>query len=124
MQKWLILALSGSLGTIARYVLAGFVYRVAGTDFPYGTLVVNFAGCFFIGFMTSLSEHKFLLGPNARLFLLIGFCGAFTTFSTFIFETANLMKDGQTLRAFWNVMLSVIVGFFIFRLGVLCGEVV
>ena len=124
MQKWVILAFSGALGTVARYVLAGFVYRVGGTDFPYGTLAVNLTGCFIIGFLTSLSDNKFLLGPNSRLFLLIGFCGAFTTFSTFIFETANLIKDGQTLRAFWNVMASVVAGFLIFRLGVLLGEVV
>ena len=124
MQKALLLVISGSLGTIARYVLAGSVYKALGADFPYGTLAVNLIGCFIIGFLASLSDHKFLLSPNVRLFLLIGFCGAFTTFSTFIFETSNLIKDGQVLRAFWNVMFSVVAGFIIFRLGVLLGEII
>jgi len=110
-------------GTFARYLLAGFVYTLCGTDFPYGTLAVNLIGCFLIGFLASLAQEKFLLGPSARLLLMIGFCGAFTTFSTFMLETANLMKDGETWRAFLNVLISVGVGFVVFRLGVLVAEI-
>ena len=96
MAKWLGLAAGGILGTFARYFLSGAVYRVWGASFPFGTLVVNLVGCFAIGFLAVLAEEKFLLGPAARVFLMIGFCGAFTTFSTFILETANLTKDGET----------------------------
>jgi len=123
MIKFLNLVIGGTIGTLARYFLAGFVYRVAGTNFPYGTLVVNLLGCFVIGFLVSISENKFLLGANARLLLMIGFCGAFTTFSTLILESNNLLKDGEPLRAFMNILLSVTVGFLVFRVGVLLGEV-
>jgi len=75
-----------------------------------------------IGFLATLAEEKFLLGPNARMLLMIGFCGAFTTFSTFMLETANLIKDGESLRAFINVLMSVVIGFVVFRFGVLLGE--
>ena len=105
-------------------MLAGAVYQVLGTNFPYGTLAVNLTGCFVIGFLAALAEEKFLLSPNARLLLMAGFCGAFTTFSTFMLETANLIKDGETLRASINVAASVIIGFIIFRLGVLIGELI
>ena len=123
MAKWFNLILGGVAGTLARYFLAGAVYQILGTGFPYGTLAVNLIGCFLIGFLAALAEEKFLLGPNARLLLMVGFCGAFTTFSTFIFETSNLMRDGETLRAFVNVLASVIIGFLVFRLGVFLGEV-
>lgn len=121
-MKWLSLIAGSSIGGVARYALAGSVYRVFGSGFPYGTLVVNLAGCFLIGFLAVLSEEKFLLGPNTRLFLMVGFCGSFTTFSTFIYETAHLMTAGETMRAFLNVLVSVILGFFVFRFGVLAGE--
>ncbi len=124
MVKIFNLVIGGIAGTLARYVLAGFVYKVWGTDFPYGTLAVNLSGCFIIGFLVSISENKFLLGTNAKMLLMIGFCGAFTTFSTFMLETSNLIKDGQSLRAFVNVLVSVVVGFVIFRIGVLLGEVI
>ena len=123
MAKWLSLTIGGITGTFARYYLSGAIYRIGGTTFPYGTLVVNLTGCFLIGFFSVLAEEKFFLSPNARIFLMVGFCGAYTTFSTLMLETANLVKDGETLRAFGNVAASVVIGFLVFRLGVLFGEV-
>lgn len=124
MTKWIGLTAGGILGTFARYFLAGAVYRVFGTTFPFGTLVVNLIGCFAIGFLAVLAEEKFLLGPAARIFLMIGFCGAFTTFSTFILETSNLTKDGENLYAFLNIALSVVLGFLVFRLGVILARMI
>ncbi len=124
MTKFLALAAGSLAGGFARYFLAGFVYRVFGASFPYGTMAVNLIGCFLIGFFAVLAEDKFLLGPTGRLLLMVGFCGAFTTFSTFMLETANLLKDGQTLQAFLNVALSVVAGFMVFRLGVLLGDLI
>ena len=110
------------VGGVARYALAGAVYQALGTRFPYGTLVVNLAGCFLIGWLNSLAEAKLLLGPNARVLLMVGFCGAFTTLSTLMLETSNLMKGGETFRAFANVAATIILGFIVFRLGEMLGE--
>ena len=124
MIKFINLVIGGAAGTIARYLLAGVVYRFTGTGFPYGTLVVNISGCFILGFLASLSDKKFMLGPDARLLLMIGFCGAFTTFSSLIFETDNLVRDGQAIRAFTNIFASVILGFVLFRVGTFIGEII
>lgn len=123
MVKWANLVVGTLAGGVARYVLAGAIYQVLGTRFPYGTLVVNLSGCFLIGTLNSLAEIKFLLGPNARVMLMIGFCGAFTTLSTLMLETSNLMKDGETLRACANVAATIVLGFLLFRLGEVLGEV-
>ncbi|MEI7998395.1 MAG: fluoride efflux transporter CrcB [Candidatus Omnitrophota bacterium] len=122
MDKFLCLTFSGVAGTLARYLLSGVIYQRFGVDFPYGTLVVNLIGCFLIGFFDSLIQDRFLLSPQLRLLLMTGFCGAFTTFSTFILETSNLFKDGEPVRALLNVLISVIAGFLIFRLGVALGK--
>ncbi|HNV85898.1 MAG TPA: fluoride efflux transporter CrcB [Candidatus Omnitrophota bacterium] len=124
MKKILAIAIGSLTGGFARYYLAGAAYRVFGTSFPYGTFAVNLLGCFLIGLLSCLAEKKFLVGPEMKLLLMIGFCGAFTTFSTFMLETSNLMKDGETLRAFLNVLFSVAGGFLLFRLGVLLGEII
>jgi len=116
------LAAGGLTGTFARYVLAGWVYGVAGAGFPYGTLVVNLLGCFLIGFLAALAEARALLPPNARVLLMAGFCGAFTTFSTFMLETGTLIKGGEMMKALLNIVLSVVVGFVVFRLGGLVAE--
>lgn len=122
-QKILILTAGGAIGTLSRYALSGGCYRLFGASFPFGTMAVNLIGCILVGFFVSLSEGKFVLGPEARLFFLIGFCGAFTTFSTFILETANLLKAGENLKVFLNVSVSVIFGFFALKVGLLLGEV-
>src|SRR3990167_6726213 len=124
MGKVVVLAVGSLAGGFARYYLAGFFYRLFGSNFLHGTLAVNLIGCFLIGFFSSLSEEKFLMGPEARLLLLVGFCGAFTTFSTFILETGNLIKDGETFAAFLNVLLSVAIGFIVFRVGIFLAKLI
>jgi CrcB protein len=124
MIKFVNLVIGGAAGTVARYLLGGAVYRFMGTSFPYGTLVINISGCFILGILAALSDKKFMLNPDARLLLMIGFCGAFTTFSTLIFETDNLVRNGQMIRAFGNVFASIILGFLLFRLGTFIGEII
>ena len=119
----MLLAIGGVVGTFSRYALAGAVGRMMGERFPYGTLLVNMLGCFIIGVLDVLTREKFVLGPQGRLLLMVGFCGAFTTFSAFILETGNLLKDGQTAVAFVNVMASVALGFFVYRAGMLLGKI-
>jgi fluoride exporter len=122
-MKWLCLAVGGVAGTIARYWLGGLIYQLCGTGFPLGTLAVNLVGCFLIGIFATMAQQKFLLGPELRVLLMIGFCGAFTTFSTLILETDNLVRDSQHWKAFFNVAGSVVFGFIAFRLGILLAEV-
>jgi len=110
--------------TLPRYFLTGFMHQIFGASFPYGTLIVNLTGCFLIGLFAALADEKFLLSPQMRLILMVGFCGAFTTFSTFMLETSNLIRDGETLRAFFNILISVLIGFFVFRTGVLFGKII
>jgi len=124
MRNWLNLAAGGIAGTAARYVLAGSVNRLMGADFPYGTLVVNASGCFLIGLFDSMAEFRFLIGPAGRLLLMTGFCGAYTTFSTLLLETSNLVRDGETGRALLNFFGSGIVGFILLRLGMQLGRLV
>ncbi|MBN1939156.1 MAG: CrcB family protein, partial [Candidatus Aminicenantes bacterium] len=76
MKTILILCVSGALGTLARYSLSGLVYRLFGSRFPYGTMAVNLLGCLVLGFLAALAEVRLTLTPQARLFLMIGFCGA------------------------------------------------
>jgi len=122
MIKILQLVVGGAIGTVSRYLLGGLVYRLFGTGFPYGTLAVNLSGCFIIGFLASVAEKKFIFNTDVRTFLMIGFCGAFTTFSTLIFETDALVRDGEIARALMNVLLSVILGFLLFRVGGFIAE--
>ena len=124
MIKFFNLIIGGAVGTVARYLLAGVVYRFMGTGFPYGTLIVNISGCFILGILASLADKKFLLSADMKVLLMIGFCGAFTTFSTLIFESDSLVRNGQAVRAFTNIFVSVILGFILFRVGSLLGEII
>jgi len=124
MHKIIGLAVGSLAGGFARYVLVGLVYDAAGARFPHGTLAVNLSGCFLVGVLNGLAESKFLLGPNAKVLLMIGFCGAFTTLSTLMLETSNLMKAGETGRALANVGATMLLGFLLLRLGEILGEII
>jgi len=105
----LVVFIGGGLGAVARYLLQGFVYRFAGTEFPYGTIVVNILGCFTIGLLMSSMEERFLATPALRLFLTIGILGGFTTFSSFSYETMALLREGNFLAGGMNVVASFVV---------------
>jgi CrcB protein len=121
-MKWIHLAVGTLAGGFSRYLLAGAVHNVLGETFPHGTFIVNATGCFLIGLLNALSEVKFMIGPHGRILLMTGFCGAFTTFSTWMLESSNLLKDGESLRAFLNIAASVGLGFLLFRLGEWIGS--
>jgi len=110
MQRWLLLITGGICGTLGRYVLAGAVYEWLGSGFPYGTLTVNSVGCLVIGFLSTLADWRSLLTPEFRLFWMIGLLGAFTTFSTLIYESWRLLQDGQMLLAGANLFGSLMLG--------------
>ncbi len=111
MTKSLLVGCGGFLGSIARYLAGGAVQRLAeGSVIPYGTLFVNATGCLAIGFLSALSEARGVLSPEARVFLLIGILGGYTTFSSFGHETFQLLRGGEMLAAMANVLLQVAIG--------------
>jgi len=124
MNKWLILSVGGIIGTIARYLVGTWVPGVAGAGFPYGTLAINLSACLLIGVFQSLGASRGLLSPDARLFLMTGFCGAYSTFSTLILESSNLAADGEMFRAMANYLGSGVAGFLLFRVGVYLGAII
>jgi fluoride exporter len=121
-QKVLMIGFAGALGTLARYGMAGAVQRLAGTSFPWGTVVVNIAGCFLAGLLWSLLDKKIHLDHGLRLALFIGFMGAFTTFSTFILETGHLVRQDAWLHAGANLMLQNVIGLCSLAVGLSLGK--
>ena len=100
----------GAAGTLARYGLQGLVQHRTGTGFPSGTLVVNLLGCFLLGGIAEYGLTHLALPPEWRIGITVGFFGAFTTFSTFSWETVQLLRDGEWMRASVYVLASVIGG--------------
>jgi len=119
---YFIIGLGGFFGAVARYAVALWVGQNWGRIFPLGTFIVNVSGCFCISLFMSLFTERFMVNPQIRLFLIIGFLGAYTTFSTFEYETGNLIKDGEWFIALANVVLSVIAGFVALKLGELIAK--
>jgi CrcB protein len=95
----LYIALGGVLGTLSRYGLEGWIHSRAGGAFPLGTLAVNLTGSFTLGFLIRVATGATLISPDVRAGLTIGFCGAFTTMSTFSYESVSLLQDGDYARA-------------------------
>jgi CrcB protein len=113
--RWLadagVVGLGGAVGTVLRYWASGAVYTmIPAPRLPWGTLVVNVAGCFAIGLLGGLAEARGALTASARLFLLIGVLGGFTTFSTFGYETLALLREQAVARAFLNMGLQLTLG--------------
>ena len=101
------IAAGGALGAVMRFWVSGGMYAWLGRDFPYGTLSVNLIGSFIIGIAFVLLTERLTFGAEVRSFVLIGFLGAFTTFSTFSLETLILLQEGLLFKAAANILLSV-----------------
>ncbi|MBX7042811.1 MAG: fluoride efflux transporter CrcB [Ignavibacteria bacterium] len=109
MINYIMIAVGGALGSVARFGMSSLVQKSAGIGFPYGTLSVNIVGCFVIGIAAEMFEDL-LIPSEWRSFVTIGFLGGFTTFSAFSLETVNLIREGESLHAIANVALSNILG--------------
>ena len=105
------ITIGSAVGGAARYFCSGVVARLIGETFPWGTLVVNVVGSFIIGLVAVLTapDGRLLVDPTTRLAITVGFCGGYTTFSSFSIQTLNLLNDGQYLYAGANILLSVAV---------------
>jgi CrcB protein len=112
-------AIGGALGSVARFWCSGAVARLIGETFPWGTLVVNVVGSFIIGFAATAMgpDGRIFVGTTARQFVMTGFCGGFTTFSSFSLQSLNLLNDGEWVHAASNVGLSVALCFISVWLG-------
>ncbi|WP_457571471.1 fluoride efflux transporter CrcB [Desulfovulcanus sp.] len=124
MSKIILLGLSGGLGAISRYYIAGLVQNHFNSTYPFGTMAVNLLGCLAFGFIWAFLEDKLFLSPSLRLYVLTGFMGAFTTFSTFSFETANLIRYSQWLWAMLNLVGQNILGISLIFLGMFLARII
>lgn len=120
--RTLVVGAGGFLGASARYLAGGLVYRYVEAQFPYATFLVNVSGCFGIGFLAVLAEERFAIGPEARLFLMTGVLGGYTTFSTFGYETFTLARDGSYALAALNVVGQVALGLLAVWAGVVAAR--
>jgi CrcB protein len=117
MMNIIIIGIGGFIGSITRYGMAVWIGQRWGRSFPLGTFVINVSGSFVIGMLMTLFTERLLVNPQWRLLLVVGFLGAYTTFSTFEYETGTLVRDGEWLIAGMNVVFSVMAGFIALKLG-------
>ncbi len=110
MEKLLFIAAGGGVGSVMRYLVAGFGQRLIVGPFPLGTLIVNVIGCFALGLLGAAFAGPVLIREEYKLAILVGLLGGFTTFSTYGWETLSLVNDGQTARALANIVLSNVLG--------------
>ena len=116
------LAAAGAVGTLARYGVSGLASRFNGGEYPWGTLAVNAIGCFLFGLVWMLAEDRMLISGRTRFIVLTGFMGAFTTFSTFAFETAAMARDSQWWMSVANVLGHNVAGLALVLLGMVVGR--
>ncbi|MGX9364738.1 fluoride efflux transporter CrcB [Desulfoplanes sp. PS50] len=124
LMKLFFIALAGGLGALSRYALSGTIQHLVGPAFPLGTAVVNILGCFLFGFIVTLIDERMALPPGMKLYLLTGFMGAFTTFSTYIFETASLIRYSQWLWAAANVLGQTLLGLVFLLAGIVLARAI
>jgi CrcB protein len=116
--RLLLIAFFGAAGTLARYGLQGLVQVRTGATFPYGTLIVNLTGCFFLGLIGQFLLNRMVIPVDWRIAIAVGFFGGYTTFSSFGWETAKLLEDGEWLRATSYVAASVVAGLLLSVAGI------
>lgn len=120
--RCLVVGAGGFLGAIARYAVGVWIESFWRRDFPLATFLVNVSGCFILGFFLAIATERMSISPMMRLLVATGFVGAYTTFSTFEYETQRLTTTGAFGWALVNVLASVAVGFLAVRLGVQLGR--
>lgn len=122
MGNIILVAVGGSLGTLARYGLSTYIARQVGPAFPWGTLVINLTGCFLIGLAFALGFERNILGPSARLAFMTGFLGAYTTFSTYCLESITFARAGTIGIAVVNIAVSTLGGLALVVAGMWLGR--
>jgi len=124
MTQLLMIGAGGAIGAISRYLLSTWVYSLTGRAFPWGTLAVNLLGSLLMGFLSVWLLERMTLSTEMRALLMVGFLGAFTTFSTFSLETLLLLEEGAVARAGVNIAASVITCIFAAWMGTLIAKAI
>ena len=109
-MQYLLIGLGGFLGANARFLVSSWAARLLGANFPYGTLLANISGSFLLGVTLAVLHDRGLLESPQRQFFVVGFLGAYTTFSTFAYESLQLFQNGSALLAGLNIVGSIVVG--------------
>ena len=122
MERLLLIALGGAIGTALRYTASLLAARWFGAEFPYGTLIVNLAGSFIIGVLQQIGTQTLLIPDNVRLFLATGIMGGLTTYSTFSYETVRLMEVGAWHQAWVNIFVTTTICLSLCFLGIATGR--
>jgi len=110
MNNILLIAIGGAIGSVSRYGCQKWIYHLYANPYPFGTFTVNVLGSFLVGVFFALSEKSYLTSRGWTLFLIVGFCGGFTTFSAFSLETLSLMRNGDVVAALLYIIASVTIG--------------
>jgi len=124
MREFLLIGSGAVLGANARYWLNNYMVGRLGASFPYGTLIINISGSFLLGFVLVLIANRVVVDPGYRLLIGTGFLGAYTTFSTFSYDTIALLEAGDFLPAIWNVLASVAISLAGAYLGIVLARLV
>lgn len=122
MNQFVVIAMGGAAGAVARFVVANGLYSWLGRGFPHGTLFVNVSGSFLMGLLTELLIQRVLFAAEYRAAILVGFLGAYTTFSTFAIETLYLFEEGSVAKAFLNIFLSTVLCLAAVWIGLVIGR--
>ena len=123
-MEYIVISIGGILGANARFWLANWAAQRLGATFPYGTFIINMSGAFMLGLFMAFLEERTFVSANYRLFFATGFCGAYTTFSTFTYESLRLFQDGSFLLAFTNLFGSIVIGMLAVFLGFVLGRMI
>lgn len=122
LEKYLLVGMGGFLGTCARYWVSGWAAEKWGTTFPFGTLLINLSGSFVLGLFMTITTERLLLNPGWRLLFAVGFLGAYTTFSTYTYESVQLLLTGNWWSGIANLLSSNLVGLLASVLGIALGR--
>ncbi|MBQ0147659.1 MAG: fluoride efflux transporter CrcB [Flavobacteriaceae bacterium] len=117
MKSIILVGLGGALGSILRYVVGVEIKQLVATSFPIATFIINIIGCLIIGLLYGISEKNNLGNSDLNYLLIIGFCGGFTTFSTFANENFNLIQQQNFITPLFYISSSIIIGILAVRLG-------
>ena len=122
LKQCLAIGFAGALGALARYFVSLACRSLFPMSFPVGTLLINLSGSFILGLFLGFAYNRVSVGDTTRLAIAVGFVGAYTTFSTFMYETDVLLQEGQVYKAGAYVLVSLALGLYLVRLGAICAR--